>query len=483
LTNSLSIHFFFMLIIFAAARAATGQAPAHAATSTDAPLIRQRGLASIDKGSVAEADSLLRIADTAGILSAGDYLRWLDAKAVLSNYADAAGLCCKIDAREPRFSAVARGRLTQMTEEQPVAAKREALDAYRRCALPNPGCDTLLLKQWLSRAYASCGLFAQQDSLLVQLDTKQFPSAQDFLDAAEERFSRGFVSEAVFPATRAWARLADADTAARSLAATMLFQCYRTALRPDSASYWLSRASLSDERFRISAVAFLQSAGMPDRADSLMTGIRPSFARDTLMIRRLLYAGDPKGAYARSAGVTRPRDAAVLWKARTALFSDNAADLDGWIDTVSFSPSSSAGEEMLTYRYRLSVLASSAASAPQALRDFGTIAYALWCGKPDKASSVGLSSYPRPVREMLTCDIVRAYARTKRFDSARAAAEAVGLDSAGGELRYYYADVCIQQGYFDKGAAVLEQLMLADPNNVFSGRARLLLGSLKKKNR
>jgi tetratricopeptide (TPR) repeat protein len=473
---------FFLIIASAAFPASISQAQTRAVSASDARMIRERGLASIDKGSVAEADSLLRIADSAGILTAGDYLRWLEAKAVLSNYADAAGLCCKIDAREPRFSAVARGRLTQMTEEQPPAAKREALDAYRRCALSNPGCDTLLLKQWLSRAYGSCGLFAQQDSLLVQLDTRQFPSAQDFLDAAEERFSRGFVSEAVFPATRAYARLPDADTAARSLAATMLFQCYRTALRPDSASYWLSRASLSDERFRISAVAFLQSAGMPDKADSLMTGIRPSFARDTLMIRRLLYAGDPKGAYARSAGVTRPRDAAAaaVWKARTALFSGNAADLDGWIDTVSFSPSSLAGEEILAYRYRLSAL-SSAASFPQALRDFGAIAYALWCGKPDKASSVALSSYPRPLREMLTCDIVRAYAREKRFDSARAAAEAAGLDSAGGELRYYYADACIQQGYFDKGAAVLEQLMLADPNNVFSGRARLLLGSLKKK--
>ena len=279
----------------------------------DGRAIRERGLADLDKGSPAEADSLLRIADSAGILSAGDYLRWLDAKAVLSNYADAAGLCCKIDAREarePRLGAIARGRLIQMIEEQPPAAKREALDAYRRCALSNPGCDTQGLKQWLCRAYASAGLFAQQDSLLVQLDTRQFPSAQDFLDAAEERFP-GVLFPRRFPATAAYARLASADTAARSLAATILFQCYRTALRPDSASYWLSRASLSDDRFRISAVAFLQSAGMLDRADSLMAGIRPSLARDTLLIRRLLYAGDPKGAYARSAGITRPRDAAA----------------------------------------------------------------------------------------------------------------------------------------------------------------------------
>jgi hypothetical protein len=82
--------------------------------------VRERGLADIENGNCGEADSLLSIADSAGMLSAGDYLRWLEAKAVLSKYGDAARLCCKIDAREPRLSALARGRLTQMIEEQQI---------------------------------------------------------------------------------------------------------------------------------------------------------------------------------------------------------------------------------------------------------------------------------------------------------------------------------------------------------------------------
>lgn len=460
--------------------AATGREAGRAA--------RERGLAAIDRGALAEADSLLGVADSAGLLSAAEYLRWIEAKAVLSKYEDAARLCCKIDALEPRFGALARGRLMQMIEEQPLAAKRAALASYRRCALSDPFGDTLRIKRWLSSAYASAGLFDQQDSLLVELDTRKFPSAMDFLEAAAGRFSRGFVSEAIFPAANAYTRLT--DPAARSLAATILFQWYRQALMPDSAAYWLSRASLADERFRISAIAFLQSAGMLDRADSLMAALRPSFARDTLMLRRLLYAGDAKAAYARAGSVLRalrapkaPEDAAAaaVWKARTALFSDNAADLDGWIDTVSFSPSSPAGEEILSYRYRLTVLAS--APAPGAVRDFCVIAYALWRGKPEAAAAARLSAsaYPREVRETLACDIVKAFCNAKRFGDARAAAEAVGLDSAGPELRYYYADACIQQGHLDQGTAMLERLMLAGPDNVFSGRARALLKSLKKK--
>jgi hypothetical protein len=470
------MHFLLILAMIATASPAS----THAVNSADGRAIRERGLAAIDKGSLAESDSLLFIADSAGMLSAGDYLRWLEVKAVLSDYRDAAVLCCKIDAREPRLSALARSRLMQMIEEQTPQVRRDALAAYRHCALAGPASDTLSLKQWLSRAYASFALFVQQDSLLEQLDTKKYPSAQDFLDAATERFSQGFVSEAVVPALRAYERLGSpGDAAARSLIATMLFQWYRSALKPDSASFWLARASLSDERFKVTAIAFLQSAGILDRADSLRATLRPSLSRDTLLLRQMLFSGDAKGAYARAGSLPLSHDAAVLWKTRTALFSGNGADLYGWIDTVSFTAASESGEEIMSYRYRLDVCAS--ASTPQALQDFCALSYSLWRGKPDKAAASGLSVYPREVREMLVCDIVKAFIRLRRFGEAQAATAAFDIDSAGPEMRYYSADVCIRQGFIDKGAAILEQLMLASPNDVFSGRARILLANLKKK--
>jgi hypothetical protein len=481
LKNSIFKNLLFTCTMIAAAfPASTGRAPTHAVDSAEGRALRERGLAEIDKGNPVEADGLLAVADSAGVLSAGDYLRWLEVKAVLSKYGDAARLCCKMASREPRFISTACGRLMQMVEDQPQAAKRDALAAYRGCALSSPGCDTPGIRQRLSRAYAAFALYAQQDSLLTLLDTKKFPSTQEFLDAATERFSQGFVSEAVYPAMKAYTRLT--DTAARSLAATMLFQWYRQDRRSDSASLWLARASLSDERFKVIAIGFLQSAGMLDKADSLMTTLRPSLTRDTLMLRALLFAGNAKAAYARCGGIPFPRDEAVLWKTRTALFSGNGADLIGWIDTVTFAPASPLGEEVLSYRYRLEVLA----SAPQAMQDFCAMAFALWRGRPDKAAVPHFSAYPRPVREMLVCDIVKGLIGVRRFGEARDVAAAFGLDSAGvnsagPELRYYHAKILIQQGLIDQGAAALEQLMLAYPHDVFSGRARLLLASLKKK--
>jgi hypothetical protein len=264
----------------------------------------------------------------------------------------------------------------------------------------------------------------------------------------------------------------------------MLFQWYWQERRPDSASLWLARASLSDERFKIRAIGFLQSAGMLDKADSLTATLRPSLSRDTLVLRALLFAGNAKAAYARCKGISLPRDERVLWKTRTALFSGNGAELMGWIDTAAFTPGSPGGEEVLSYRYRLEVLAS--ASAPQALQDYCAMAFALWRGRPDKAAVPGFLAYPRPVREMLVCDIVKGLTGMRRFGEARDVAAAIGLDSAGvdsagPEIRYFHAEILIQQGLTDQGAAALERLMLAYPHDVFYGRARLLLASLKKK--
>jgi hypothetical protein len=449
-----------------------------ATTSPHLRSVRDRGLAAIDRSNPGEADSLLSVADSANALSGADRLRWLEVKAVLSKYDDAARLCCAIAATDPGLGPIASGRLMQMIEEQSPAVKRTALSAYRRCAFAYRGCDTPSVRQWLSRAYASLALFPEQDSLLLSLDTKRFPSGQDLFEAASERFSQGFVADAVAPARMAWIRLQ--DPSAKSIAATMLFSWFRSATQPDSATLWLSRASLSDERAKVAAIAFLQSAAMIDKADSLMAGLRQSVSRDTLALRRMLYVGDATAAYGRMKALPLPRDANVLWKVRTALFSGNAADLAGWIDTVSFAASSDAGEEIMSYRLRLELLA--AAGAPEEMRDFCSLSYALWAQKPEKAASLGpLAAYPREVRELLTCDIIRSFVRLRRYGAAQTVAAASGIDSAGPELQYYYADVLMKQGLFDQGTRVLEKLLLGFPGDIFAARARILLAGLKKK--
>jgi hypothetical protein len=438
--------------------------------------IRVRGLADIEKSNPGEADSLLSIADSARVLSGADRLRWLEAKAVLSKYDDAARLCCAIAVSDPGLGPLACGRLMQMIEDQSPSVKRGTLASYRRCAFAYPGCDTLSVKRWLSRAYASLALFAQQDSLLLQLDTKKFPSGIDLFDAATERFSQGFVADAVFPARAAWVRLP--DPSAKSIAATMLFQWYRSAARPDSASLWLTRASLADERSRVAAIAFLQSAGMIDKADSLMAGLRSAVSRDTLLLRRMLFSGDAKAAYARINVLSLPHDAFVLWKIRTALFSGNAADCAGWIDTVSFAAASEAGEEIMSYRLRLELLAT---ARPGAMQDFCSLSYALWAQKPEKADTLRLAPCPRELRDLLASDIIREFVRLGRFAAAQAVAVASGIDSAGPELQYYYADVLIKQGLYDRGIKVLEKLLLGFPADVYAARARILLSGLRKK--
>lgn len=330
------------------------------------------------------------------------------------------------------------------------------------------------MKQWLSQTYGVFAMFAEQDGFLREIDSRHFPSAHDFLDISRERFALGFFTHAIAPAAEAYRRL-DA-VSEKSLAAAMLYQCYLQAGRPDSAALWLSRAALADPRFKAQAAAFYQAAGYLDKADSLIAAMPPCVMRDTLALRQLLFKGNVRRAQELSRGLKGDRDAAILWRARTSVFSGNGGELAGWIDTVLFKSSWEYAAELLGYRYKLEVLR----DAPSALSDFGAIAYAVWLGKPQKAAMRSLAAYPPAVREMLVCELVAALAVKNLLAEAQKAASQVPLSQAGPELRYYWGDILIKQGAVGEGRTVLEQLILSHPDDVFALKGKVILVNLKK---
>ncbi len=434
--------------------------------------LRLRGLADIDKGNISEGDSLLCIADSAGILDALDMLRWMSAKAVLARYYDAGRLCCRVSAQQPQLAPIACARLFEIVKDQSVETKRLALGAYKQCALSQERCDTLQVKQWLSRTYGFFAMFAEETDLLRDLDSRRFPSGRDFLAIGRDRFSMGFFSDAVVPAMEAYRRLSEAPE--RSLAATIVYQCYLRLNKSADAALWLPRTELSDVRFRAQAAAFLQRAGFLDKADSLTATLPASVARDTLAVRQALFAGNPSRARELARGLRGDRDAALIWTIRTSVFSGNGGDLEGWIDTVAMQPSGEYGREMLAYRYKLELLK----DASQAYQDFGVLEYAVWLGQPKKATGMSFAAYAPMVRQMLACDLVAALLEKDLAPEAQKVALQVPPGEGGPELEFYKGDILIRQGSITEGSKVLEQLVISHPNDVFAIRAKQVLASL-----
>ena len=257
----------FLMISCQAALAARSPQPPKQPTSSPTPApdlaklksIRIQGLQYIEKGSLMEADSLLSLADSAGLLDALDMVKWMPVKAVLNKYDGAGMLCCRAGQKEPSLAYFACNSLYDMIKDQPMETKRLALAAFGRCALSQKGCDTLRIREWLSHTYGSLAMFTEETDLVRDLDSRHFPSAGIFLAMARDRFSQGLFSPALVPAMEAYTRLSTAPE--KSLAATIAYQCFLRLGNTDNAALWLSKASLSDARFRAQAVAFLQDAG------------------------------------------------------------------------------------------------------------------------------------------------------------------------------------------------------------------------------
>ncbi len=438
---------------------------------------RLRGLADIDRGDIKKADSLLSRADSAGALDALDLLRWMPAKAVLGKYADAGRLCCRVAAQEPPLAQLACTRLFEIIRDLPAQTRRLALESYKRCALSQDGCDTLQIKQWLSHTDGYFGLFTEQTDLLRELDSRHYPSARDFLEAASTRFSMGFFSDAVVPAVEAYRRLGDAFQ--KSLAATIAYQCFVRLGKTDDAQTWLPRAELTDARFKAQAVSFLQGAGLLDKADSLESTLPTSLDRDTLFVRQALFAGNLMEARQRASRIHGDRDAATVWRVRTSIFSGNAGDLEGWIDTVDLPRSGEYGREMIADRYKLELLK----DAPEACRDFGALQLALWLGRPQQVTGLSFAAYPPAVRTMLACDLVAALLEKNLVAAAGNAAAQVPPGEAGPELQFYKGDILIRQDSVAQGTSVLEQILLSNPDDVFAIRAQQVLSTLGKSSR
>jgi hypothetical protein len=249
----------------------------------------------------------------------------------------------------------------------------------------------------------------------------------------------------------------------------------------DSAGAWLAKVRGARPEDKARLVAFCQNAGFNAEADSLLSTLPPSFLRDTLGIRRKLISGDFGGAAAAAVRLRESRQAAsekndlLLWRIRSLLFGGKGALAEPLMDSMAFSPSMNGADEFLSYKYRCAVLN----KTPQAWSVFGPVAYASWLGRPDRALSAlanpKLDDCPPEARQTIVLDGVLALMEGRMYADARAVMERTGFSSPGKEFRYYYGEILYNVGAVDSAKRVLHEVLLSQPGDVFSEKARVFL--------
>jgi hypothetical protein len=465
------------LMVCMALGASSGFSPNAPSQTQTAALARVSLLLAHDE--IAEADSLFTAFDLARTMDAGDLMQWVRIKGTLAQYGLAAHVACMVLEKAPRYGAMARFQLSEILKDAAIDTVRMALSAYRACALQDIAVDTVDLRGWLARTCAAYGLFKEEVDVLASLDVKRASSARELLDCGRRRMAQGMFSQAIPAAFLAYGRLTNASE--KALCALILYRSYAQTGKNDSASMWFARIPFAKETFRAEAAAFFQVAGYAVQADSLIETLPKSFTRDTLTIRRMLFAGNAKAAANEAArvfsavGNDAGKNEAVLWRIRTMIFAGNLGAARGLLDSVDFSPSMKGADEILADKYALFALI----TAPSAWNDYGILAFSAWAGRSDIAYTTLISpdfdALPKGAKQLFLSLGAKTLIAGKVYSQARKVFERLVFSEFNAENRYYYADILINSGALQQGRRTLEELVLKFPADVFSAKARMAL--------
>ncbi len=432
-----------------------------------------------EQDKLVEADNAFSILESECSLSPSNLLKWMRVKSVLGRFSEAGRIACLVVQRQPEVAFLVQEQLPDLLKDAAADSIRAGLSSFCSCALSSRNPDTAAVRQWIAGVYYRFGLYDDEANALLGLDSRNFPSAGDLVNGIRRRFARKSYDLVVRLAVRAYPRLKDEGW--KSECALMLYQAYAQTGQYDSAGVWLKKVRVvrQDDKARI--IVFCQKAGLVSRADSLISTLPPSFLRDTLELRQKLFSGDFDAAAAaavRLAGSGRSaseKNELLLWRIRSLLFGGNGAAAEGLLDSVSFSPSMTAAEEFLSYKYRCAVLN----TTPRAWGVFGPVSFAAWSKRPDLAHSAlanrNLEACPPEARRIIVLTGVSALVEGRKYADARAAMERTGFSSADKEFRYYYGEILYNVGAVDSAQRVLQELLLTQPGDVFSEKARVFL--------
>lgn len=434
-----------------------------------------------DKGRHDAADSLYRSHYVPGKFDPGQLVVWAEIKGVLEQYSSAAALLCEGMRKEPRLAVLMQGQFARILADVDSSVAHTALDSFSACAFAPGDVDTLGMGRWLPQMYDRFGLYAQERAVLTRLAARSPDYHRRLMDLAQMNLIRRNYREAVESALLAYRSGATDD--ARTFCAAVLVQAYdRLGLR-DSAVIWLDRARVSGQAGQVYAVILYQQAGLATRADSVMVLLPPGMTRDTLQLRQLFFAVRPDSAL-RAIGVMErkpwwqsDRRALLLWKARIALFGGDVTAFGLVIDSIPFSVNWEYASEVVGYRYQMRTLDGD----EELFKGWGAIELALYRGAFANAAAV-LKHLPQaggPVARSLGMRVLRRL--LDRGEVRLASDVAAGIDSAAAvpEQIYYCAEILVRQGGIAQGRRLLEQVILRNPQDVFSYRARILLEKLK----
>ncbi len=427
------------------------------------------------RGGIAEEDSLFTVLDRCTVLSAADFLQWAHATEALSGgYAATSVLYSRALQADPQKNELVYFRLLQWLENAPADSLAVALAAFQAGALHCRNGDTIGLQYRLADLYDRHDLYDAETQVLVAVPETRIRLAPRLYELAGRALSRRLYGVAI---SSAMAAFKSSETGpVKNGAAGIVYRAYEGLHLFDSALVWLECAGLSTERRKVDATALNQATGRLGKAKTLISGLPPTFTRDTLALRQRLFEGDIVGAadaVKRGIAWAQKPNETILWSVRTLLFKGDIDRLSGLLDSTLPEPSWGGAGEILRDRLLLHQLRNS----NDALAGWSRIAYDLFIDKPALAVAK-LSGMENDFRIPLLLLIIKDQLDRGKVAAAETLFERQGDAVESPEYLYLRAETLLDlnaRENRERARTLLGRIIRDFPEDVFSEKARVLI--------
>lgn len=443
----------------------------------------------INSGEPLVADTLLRILDSEGKIDVPELLRWTKIKLVIHEYASIPALYCRIISKKPqnkkdstsllRAQTLALSQFSSQVGEVPGEVADQFLQQYKKCALEMPDADSSSIRSWLAQTYSRLGMFDRELEILTSIVPSEsgVTLSADLADIARERFLYLQYIPALRAAKASYSRAQDSEIKAD--AASIVYQSFLALGLEDSALIWLKKADITTDSRIVDAVVLYQNSGQIQQSQAFIDKLGPSLIKDTLQIRAFIMSSNTEKAFSRlseSTFLKRSAPEMLLWKVRILLFTDKTAEAAATLDSCTIPIGHDFAKELLLYKYWLERLQ----DCPEALNTWSAIEFNIYIGRLEKSAllsqneKIGLACKWR-----LTLRVARAFHEKKKLSPAIETMNSCNEKDVSAEFLYFKAQYLYEFGKISLAKELLQRIVLDFTNEIYSGKARLLLSKLE----
>lgn len=422
------------------------------------------------KGQFNVINTLYEILDKEDFLSVYDRLKWVKIKSLIGETGTIAKQYCRIIGSEPRMTPVALDQFSFILREFEKQTADSVLGDFFGCCVYRSGTDRVQIREWGSETCLRLGLYKRQIEILKALETREFPVDEELMGAAFSHLNSQRYELALKLAKELYFNRKSSET--NQSAAFIIYESFRGLERNDSALQWLKRVDLNSLRQLTDAVVLCQNVGAYEKALAFIAKMPRGYTFDTMTVRQFLFTGKRSEAYDMvKNGQCREEP---VWAVRTAIFDKKFMEASVLLDSISLQNVTNKGEFLL-YRYWFQRLAAS----PDLLELWSQIEYNIYINKFSNA--VKLLSEIKKTDQSWELALLVAKQLINNGDSQTALTLLKQHESTdvSAEFLYSRADAMLRIGEIDDGCGVLEKIMLEYPDDIYAGRARLLLLSRK----